>query len=128
KPALALAAPALQGDAVAGVAFARLPLSMATAALEGATVDESTYVALRHGNFTLLERGDAGQSDAAERMAVKVPGTDLRVAAAVPHVGTAPLGLAGIPLFVVSRLLLLLAYLVWRWLPTRLVAGPAEDA
>ena len=127
KPALALSAPAMQGEAVVGVAFVRLPLSMVTAALEDATVDESTYVALRHGNFTLLERGDAGQAEAAERMAVNVPGTDLRVAAAVPHVGRAPLGLSGIPLFVVSLLLLLLAYLVWRWLPTRLVAGPAED-
>ena len=129
KPALALAAPAVRPDeTVVGVAFVRLPLSRATRALQAATFDESTYIALRQGSFTLLERGDVAQAEAAERMAVPVPGTGLRVAAAVPHVGRAPFGLAGVPLFSVSLLLLFLAYLVWRWLPTRLVVGPvAED-
>jgi phosphomannomutase / phosphoglucomutase len=126
-PAVALAAPAVVGDSTLGVAFARLPLSRATQALENATMDANTYIALRHGSFTLLERGDVAQAEAAERMAVPVPGTALRVAAAVPHVGRAPFGLSGIPLFSVSLLLLFIAYLVWRWLPTRLVVGEAAE-
>jgi phosphomannomutase / phosphoglucomutase len=124
-PAVALAAPAEAGARTLGVAYVRLPLSRATVALENAAMDDDTYIALRHGSFTLLERGDVAQAEAAERMAVPVAGTGLRVAAAVPHVGRPPLGLTGIPLFVVSLLLLLVAYLVWRWLPTRLVVGEA---
>ncbi|TDK23161.1 phosphomannomutase/phosphoglucomutase [Luteimonas aestuarii] len=126
-PAVALAAPARVDGRTLGVAYVRLPLSRATFALENAPMDASTYVALRHGSVTLLERGDVEQSEAAERMAVPVPGTNLRVAAAVPHVGRAPFGLTGIPLFAVSLLLLFIAYLTWRWLPTRLVVGEAEE-
>ncbi len=127
RPVLAVSGPVVQDGKTIGVAFVRLPLSLVTAALQEAQVDDSTYVALRQGGFTLLERGDVAQTEAAERMAVNVAGSDLRVAAAVPHVGDAPFGLSGIPLFVVSLVLLLLAYLVWRWLPTRLVVGPVEE-
>ena len=102
EPRVALAAPARVGDTLVGVACLQLPLSRATLGLESASVDPDTYVALRQGNFTLLERGDASQAEAAERMAVPVPGTDLRLAAAVPHVGRPPLGLSGLPLFVVA--------------------------
>jgi len=115
---VALTAPARAGETLVGVAYVQLPLSRATLGLESASVDDSTYVALRQGSFTLLERGDAAQAEAAERMAVPVPGTNLRVAAAVPHVGRAPLGLSGLPLFVVAVALLLLAYLLFR-LPAR---------
>ena len=117
-PRVALAAPARVGDVLAGVAYVQLPLARATQGLESADVDPSTYVALRQGGFTLLERGDTAQAEAAERMAVPVTGTSLRVAAAVPHVGRPPLGLSGLPLFVVAVGLLLLAYLLFR-LPAR---------
>ena len=131
EPRVALAAPARVGDTLVGVACLQLPLSRATLGLESASVDPDTYVALRQGNFTLLERGDASQAEAAERMAVPVPGTDLRLAAAVPHVGRPPLGLSGLPLFVVAVGLLLLAYLLFR-LPARVqrvfAAAPAADA
>lgn len=127
--AIGIAAPARHGDALAGVAYARMPLDWLTAHLADLPMDGSTYVAVRQGAYTVLERGDTEQAEAAERMAVAVPGTMLRVAAAVPHVGRPPFGLSGIPLFVVTGLLLLLAYLVWRWLPTRLVheAGAADE-
>jgi len=129
-PRVALAAPARVGEQLVGVALVQLPLARATAALESVPVDGDTYVALRQGSFTLAERGDAGQQEAAERMAVPVRGTNLRVAAAVPHVGAPPLGLAGIPLLVVAVLMLLLAYLLWR-VPARVqraFAAEVEDA
>ncbi len=128
EPRVALTAPARAGEALVGVAYVQLPLSRATVGLDSASVDASTYVALRQGGFTLLERGDPAQAEAAERMAVPVQGTDLRVAAAVPHVGRPPLGLSGLPLFVVALALLLLAYLLFR-LPSRVerafTAAPA---
>ncbi|MDH5832746.1 phosphomannomutase/phosphoglucomutase [Luteimonas kalidii] len=113
-PRLAIAAPVQADGAAAGVAFVRLPASRATAALEGVDVDPATYVALRQGGFTLLEKGDVAQAEAAERMAVPVSGTDLRVAASMPRTGRPPFGLEGIPLFVAVIVLLLLAYLLWR--------------
>ena len=116
---VALAAPARVGDAVAGVAFVRLPLSRATLGLENVTVADDTYVALRQGGFNLLERGNPEFAVAAERMAVPVPGTGLRVAAAVPARTINPFGLDPVPSFVVGALLLLLAYLLWR-LPRRI--------
>ncbi len=128
EPRVALTAPARAGEALVGVAYVQLPLSRATVGLDSASVDASTYVALRQGGFTLLERGDPAQAEAAERMAVPVAGTDLRVAAAVPHVGRPPLGLSGLPLFVVALALLLLGYLLFR-LPARVervfTAAPA---
>src|SRR5690606_37749360 len=100
-PRVALAAPvALESGEPAGVAFVRLPVSRATAALEQTEVDPATYVALRQGGFTLLAKGDTEQAEAAERMAVPVSGTDLRVAASLPRTGRPPFGLEGIPLFV----------------------------
>ena len=114
QPRVALTAPARVGEDLVAVAYVQLPLARATLGLESATVDLDTYVALRQGNFTLLARGDAAQAEAAERMAIPVPGTGLRVAAAVPSVARAPLGLTGLPLFVASLSLLLLAYLLWR--------------
>ena len=129
-PRVALAAPARVGEQLVGVALVQLPLARATAALDSVPVDADTYVALRQGSFTLAERGDVGQQEAAERMAVPVRGTQLRVAAAVPHVGAPPLGLAGIPLLVVAALLLLLAYLLWR-VPARIrraFAAEVEDS
>jgi phosphomannomutase / phosphoglucomutase len=58
RPAVALTAPAVAGDSTLGVAFARLPLSRATLALESVPMDANTYIALRQGNFTLLERDE----------------------------------------------------------------------
>ncbi|TYT26671.1 phosphomannomutase/phosphoglucomutase [Luteimonas viscosa] len=126
-PRVALAAPVRVDGQPAGVAFVRLPLSRATQGFEGADVDPATYVALRQGGFTLLEQGDLAQAEAAERMAVPVPGTELRVAASLPRTGSAPFGLQGIPLFIAVIGLLLLAYLLWR-VPTRLQRALAVDA
>ncbi len=119
QPRVALAAPARVGEATVGVAFVRLPLARATLGLDAVDVEEKSYLALRQGGFTLLERGDAEFAAAAERMAKPVPGTGLRVAAAVPSPAINPFGLDPMPSFAVGLLMLLLAYLVWR-LPRRI--------
>src|SRR5690606_21792430 len=130
-PQVAVAAPVAVDGATVGVALARLPISRATAPLAVVDVDPATYVALRQGGFTLMEKGDAAQAPAAERMAVPVSGTNLRVAASLPRTGSAPFGLEGIPLFATVIVLLLLAYLLWR-VPARVTRAfeaeaPADD-
>ncbi|HRO28754.1 MAG TPA: phosphomannomutase/phosphoglucomutase, partial [Luteimonas sp.] len=128
QPRVALATPVQAGGAAA-VALVQLPASRATSGLEAVDVDPATYVALRQGGFTLLERGDASLTEAAERMAVPVAGTGLRMVAAIPHVAGAPFGLAGLPLIVAIAVLLLLAYVLWR-LPAgvqRAIAGAGTD-
>jgi phosphomannomutase/phosphoglucomutase len=113
-----LAAPARAGDALVGVAIVRLPLARATAGLQAVSVADATYLALRQGGVTVLERGDPALADAAERMAASVPDTGLRLVAASPAAAAAPFGLGVWPLAVVASLLGLLAFLLWR-LPRR---------
>ena len=127
KPAIALAAPARVGDAIAGIAFVRLPLSRATLALQNVALDDDSYLALRQGDATLFARGDAALSEGAERRAAPVAGTSMRVAAAVPSVAISPFGLGDVPSYIAAALLLLLAYLAWR-LPQRIGdLRPADD-
>lgn len=114
KPAIALAAPARVGDEVVGIAFVRLPLARATLALQNVPLADDSYLALRQGNATLFQRGDADLSEGAERRAVPIAGTNLRVAAAVPTVVISPFGIGNVPSFIAAALMLLLAYLVWR--------------
>ncbi|HVI59689.1 MAG TPA: phosphomannomutase/phosphoglucomutase [Luteimonas sp.] len=127
KPAIALAAPARAGDALAGVAFVRLPLARATLGLQNASLPDDGYLALRQGSHTLLERGDASLAQGAERRAVPVAGTSLRIAAAVPTAVISPFGLGALGSFIAAVVGLLLAYVLWR-LPAR-VGGlqPAHD-
>ena len=126
-PRVLVTAPATADGRLAGVALAQLPLTRATAGLEGAPLDPATYLALRQGNHTILARGDEGLSNVAARMAQPVPGTPLRIAAAVPRVGAAPFGLGAIPLFVAAGLLALLAGLAWRLPRTNGAAVRTED-
>src|SRR5690606_34159317 len=126
-PQVAVAAPVAVDGATVGVALARLPISRATAPLAVVDVDPATYVALRQGGFTLMEKGDAAQAEAVERMAVPVSGTSLRVAASLPRTGSAPFGLEGIPLFATVIVLLLLAYLLWR-VPARVTRAFEAEA
>ena len=90
---LALAAPARHAGTLVGVAYVRLPLARATVGLDNVSLADDTYLALRQGGFTLLERGDLAHSEGAERMAVAIPDSGLRVAAAVPNPATRISGL-----------------------------------
>lgn len=112
-PQLALAAPALAGEQPVGVAYVRLPLSRIAAGLESAGVSDDSYLALRQGGFSAVERGDPQLANGAEALAAKVPGSDLRIAAAVPDVAGGPFGLDALGCFVAAAALLLLALLVW---------------
>ncbi|MGI8560216.1 MAG: phosphomannomutase/phosphoglucomutase [Luteimonas sp.] len=119
-PRVALAAPAKAGPRTVGVAFVRLPLQRATLGLAAVPLTDDSYLALRQGGYNLMERGDPAHAEAAERMAVAVPGTGLRIAAAVPAAIAAPFGLDAVSAFIGAILLLFLAYLLWR-LPPRIL-------
>lgn len=111
---LALAAPAMSGANAVGVAYVRLPLTRISAGIEQAAVADDSYLALRQGSFSALERGDTQLAGGAEALATKVPGSELRIAAAVPDVAGGPLGLDAPGCFVTAGVLLLLAFLTWR--------------
>ncbi|WP_277928879.1 phosphomannomutase/phosphoglucomutase [Luteimonas aquatica] len=127
KPQLALAAPARVDGGVVGVAFVRLPLKRASFALENAMLPGDSYLALRQGGQTLFERGDASLASAAERRAAPIPGTPLRLAAAVPSAAISPFGLGDLASFIAATVLLLLAYVAWR-LPKRIGRQTAAAA
>ncbi len=123
---LVLAAPARVGERVVGIAYARLPLGLATTALENAPVAGDTYLALRQGNYTVAQRGDVALTDSAEVLSVPVKDSGLRVAAGLPDETTGVFGLGAIPSFVVALVLLLLA--AGAWFALRRGAGSGAGA
>lgn len=114
QPSLALAAPARAGQQAVGVAFLRLPLQRVSQGIEGASVSGGTYLALRQGGYSVVERGDATLADGAEALAAKIPDSDLRIAAAIPDVAGGPLGLGAVGCFGAAGVLALLGLLAWR--------------
>lgn len=114
KSVLALAAPARVGEQPLAVAYVQLPLQRIAQGLERAEIDGSSYLALRQGGFSVIERGDTALGNGAEAMAAKIPGSDLRVAAAVPDIAGGPLGLGALPCFVAAVVLALLAFVLMR--------------
>ncbi|MGY0800026.1 phosphomannomutase/phosphoglucomutase [Lysobacter sp. A286] len=114
KNRLALAAPVNRGGEPVAVALVYLPLERLTAPLAAVSVANDTYLALRQGNYNVVERGDVGLAGGAEVLAVKVPGNDLRIAAAAPRVAAAPFGLDPLGCGILAGLLALLGVLCWR--------------
>src|SRR4249919_3971773 len=110
---LLLAAPAKAGDRLAGVAYVRLPLSLATDAIQAANVGSDSYLALREGNYTVLERGDPHLADVAEALATKIPGTDMRIVAGLPDTTEGAFGLGAMPSIIAAAVLLGLAVALW---------------
>ncbi len=112
--ALGVAAPAYGADKqLHGIAFAMLPQSPLTAALQGAEPPPGAYLALRHGNAVLLGKGDTALAEHSESLARTVPGTPLRVVAAVPDAASSPLGLGWQGCVVAALLCAGLAVLAW---------------
>ena len=111
---LTIAAPARHAGKLIGVASVQLPLQRVSAGIDGATVPDDAYLALRQGSASVVERGDRALAGAAEALAVKVPGSELRVAAAVPDVAGGPLGLGALGCAIAAVLFALLALLAWR--------------
>ncbi|MCE7032226.1 phosphomannomutase/phosphoglucomutase [Lysobacter sp. GX 14042] len=118
---MAIAAPVRgeQGRLLA-VALVHLPLEVVTAPVSSAAIPDGTYLALRQGGHSVLERGDNRLSGSAEALGTRVPGSGLRVSAAVPYVAPAPLGLSAPGATLGALVLLGLALLVL--LAPRLVA------
>jgi len=114
---LALAAPVMVDNKLAGVALVELPLQRVSGALEQADLPDHAYLALRQGGATVLERGDTELAGGAEAMAAKIPDSDMRIAAAIPDVAGGPLGLGGIACAIAAALLALLAVVVLRLPP-----------
>jgi len=113
-PQLALAAPARVGDKVVGVAYVRLPIGRIGAVLEQVAVADDSYLALRQGGFSAIEQGDKSLSGGAEALAARIPGSDLRIAAAIPDVAGGPFGMEALGCFIAAAVFLLLAFLAWR--------------
>ena len=126
-PRLALTAPAMSGTETIGVAYVRFPLAHVTAPVASATLGEESYLALRQGSHNVAERGDDTLRNGAEVLARTVPGTDWRVAAALPDAGAGPFGLGWIACLVGAVLFVGLAVLAgraWRRPP----AGREDEA
>ena len=96
EPELSLAAPVRSGTQLVAVAVVRLPLARVTAPLQNANLPAGSYVALRQQAFSAFERGEAALAGGAETLAIKIPGSELRIAAAVPEVAPGPFGLDGL--------------------------------
>lgn len=112
--ALGVAAPARSADGrLRGVASAVLPLAQVTAALQQAEPPGGTYIALRHGGATLLEKGDAALAERADTLARPVAGTPLRVVAAAPDIGRGPAGLGWLGCAIAALVCAGLAVLAW---------------
>ncbi|KAB8314212.1 phosphomannomutase/phosphoglucomutase, partial [Tolypothrix campylonemoides VB511288] len=126
-PHLALAAPAYADARRVGVAYVRMPLERLSAGFDQARVSEHNYLALRQGSISVLERGDPALANGAEALAAKVPGSDLRIAAAVPDQAAGPLGLDAALSSIVAGVFALLALAAWL-LPRRLGRGAGHDA
>jgi len=111
QPRLGLAASASLA-ATPAVVYVRLPLLRLTAALDAVQVPEDSYLALRQGGYSVVEKGDATLASGAESMARSIGKSGLRLAAAVPEAEAGPMGLGAIPCGVVAVLLVFLAVLV----------------
>ena len=122
----ALAAPVdgADGEPVA-VALAQLPLERLAGGFDAAPLGDGRYLALRQGSHSVLERGDDSLAGGAEVMAVKVPGSELRVAAAVPPAPGSPFGLGLVGTLALAVVALLVALLAWR--PPQLKRATATD-
>ena len=114
---LALAAPVM-----GKVAYAELPMARMQASVESPNLPDGSYLALRQGSSSVFERGDSGLSGAAEALAVKVPESDLRIAAASPDLAETPFGLGGWSSMGLGLVLLLVAAALWFVLRPRLLA------
>ncbi len=115
-PKLIIAAPAQAGGQLAGVAYVRLPLGVALNALQSVTVDSTSYLGLREGNYTVAALGNTHLSDFAEELSKKIPNTDLRIVAGLPEVAQGWFGMGAMGSAIAALVLLglgLFAGLAW---------------
>jgi phosphomannomutase/phosphoglucomutase len=125
-PRLGLAALATHGGTSPGVAYVRLPLTTVTGPVESRPLDDASYLALRQGGFSVVERGDKSLAGGAEVLASPIPNSPWRIAAGLPDTAKAPFGLGAIPCFGAAVVLALLAFFLFR-AGRRPVADEAHD-
>ncbi len=109
KAHIELAAPVHREDSLVAVAAVRLPMAKINTSLQEASLPGATYMALRQGSHSVIERGDIALNNGAESLARKIEGSEWRVAAAVPDAAGGPFGLKALGCFVVALVLLLAA-------------------
>ena len=125
---LVLAAPAQAQGRLVGIAYVRLPLGLATDALQAAHVDDGSYLALREGNYSVIERGDTRLSNVAEALSAKIPNSDLRVVAGLPDATQGAFGLGTLASLMAALVLLGLGLLAWAtWRRGESLAASGED-
>ena len=114
QPRLAIAAPARVGDQIVGVAYVQLPSTELTAGLDTIGQAGDTYLGLRQGSVTLWERGEQTYSDSAERMAVPISDSGMRLVAGTSPPPAKALGLGALPASIASAIFAFLVYLTWQ--------------
>ena len=127
QPRLAIAAPAKVGDRIVGVVYVQLPSTELTSGLDTIGMIDDTYLGLRQGGVTLWERGEHTYSDSAERMAVPVSDSGMRLVAGTSPPPAQALGLSAVPALVASVIFALLVYLTWRLSRLSLTAAIETD-
>jgi phosphomannomutase / phosphoglucomutase len=127
KPQLTVAAPAKTGGRLVGAVYAELPLTELTAGLDTLASIDDGYLALRQGSVSLWERGEQAYADGAERMAVQVGDTGLRVVAGTASPPGQALDLGPVLSLIFAGGCLALAVLAWRLSSLReVISEPGE--
>jgi phosphomannomutase / phosphoglucomutase len=128
QPRLGIATPAKVGDRIVGVVYVQLPSTELTAGLDTIGMIDDTYLGLRQGGVTLWERGDQQYVDSAERMAVPVSDSGMRLVAGTPPPPAQALGLGAVTASIAAVIFAFLTYLAWRLSRLRAVAGDAGES
>lgn len=124
---LGVAAPARVGNRIVGVVFVQLPSTELTSGLDTIGMIDDTYLGLRQGGVTLWERGDKTYVDSAERMAVPVSDSGLRLVAGAPPPPAQALGLGAVTASIASVLFAFLTYLTFRLSRLSLLDAPEGE-
>ncbi len=114
QPRLAFGSPAKSAGRVVGVVYVQLPATEITSGLDTIGMVGDTYLGLRQGGVTLWERGDRTYADSAERMAVPVSDSGMRLVAGAPPPPAQALGLGPMTASVAAVIFAFLVYVTWR--------------
>jgi phosphomannomutase/phosphoglucomutase len=128
QPRLALAAPAKAGDRVAGVVYVQLPFTELSSGLEAIGLAGDTYLGLRQGGVTLWERGELAYADGAERMAMPVGDSGLRLVAATSPPPPQALSLGPVISLIAAVIFAVLVYVTWRISRLRATPGAVDES
>ena len=114
---LLVAAPARSSGRPDAVAIVHLPATRVSRGFDKVDVGSDGYLALRQGDFSLVERGNPALAGAAEALATAIPGTELRVSAGAPATTGAAFGMGAMAASIGAALLAglaLLALVGWK--------------